>query len=214
MRRPTLASLHLSTNLYNFWNGLFFLVNKKYASTTPKRPWSHYVSVATPFGRAKLVSLTKVPFGMSLRLKLVIFILILVRRRNVSDRNTKHSFSTFFLIQFFEVNLLPKFVFSTLTDIYHRQRNIFICWLQFWHFFSLFLPCKFFDKFGPSISCSQNWLKFNTEVHCYTSFFCKKNFITKWASKTKNLKKMLKESLRPHLAELQFLRKLTFPRVL
>ena len=110
MRRPTLASLHLSTNLYNFWNGLFFLVNKKYASTTPKRPWSHYVSVATLFGRAKLVSLTKVPFGMSLRLKLVIFILILVRRRNVSDRNTKHYFSTFFLIQFFEVNLLPKFV--------------------------------------------------------------------------------------------------------
>ena len=96
MRRPTLASLHLSTNLYNFWNGLFFLVNKKYASTTPKRPWSHYVSVATPFGRAKLVSLTKVPFGMSLRLKLGIFILILVRRHNVSDRNKTFFFNIFF----------------------------------------------------------------------------------------------------------------------
>ena len=33
-------------------------------------------------------------------------------------------------------------------------------------FFNSF-SCKFFEKLGPSILCSQNWFKFNTEAHCY-----------------------------------------------
>ena len=34
-------------------------------------------------------------------------------------------------------------------------------------YFSNIFFCKFFDKLSPLISCSQNWFKFNTGVHCY-----------------------------------------------